>query len=492
MIPGLDGSTTQLYHAGRSPARRRGHGKGDIVMAAEWPSRFVYICSAGRAALVHALPLVHAGLDRVARMIVFCGAIGPDETDSNDRAEAILPAFRFRDIVSRLTDGRISEANGTLIVLYGEPATVADWRSNMRQALDTLSREPDANLPVLFNIKCGTKEMAIGGAIALAAGAIGRGQLITVSDRLPRVERVTGNGQEPLPVAGGHLDLPRYLELYGYHEHVDRGRSRTHQQRAVFEALCASERERIQAFAARLMPRAPTLWPLLASMAWQSPDETHLESAAVPTLSPGETDANRIALALALGALHGFPGLDVDLDAAGRCTSFRATSAMAVRFLTGGWLEAHIYLVLRETLRDRNDILVAASLGLAATESPNIRDTEIDVAVMIGSQLLIVEAKSSTMTGKAAERAGERSLPAAESNMRALLGQVGKMLIVNPCVEAKTLKQGGSVIPKTRRAGMDLFVGPEAVAELADYLRALAAGDAPGLPVDSEPAQMPQ
>lgn len=452
-------------------------------MPAEWPSRFIYICNAGRAALVNALPLMHDGLDRVTHVVVFCGAENAAATsDSTDHAEAVAPAHRLHRLLSQWTSGRLSEARGTFRILYGSPTGVADWRSNMRSVLADLSGEPFSALPILYNFKSGTKEMAIGGATVLAAEAPVRGWLITVSDQLPRVERVTGDAQEALPVAGGHLDLPRYLELYGFREHIDTAPDQAHQQRAAFEALCIAEHERIAAFAGYFLPHAPDLWPVLQRMtrpADGTPPGTGFIDIPKPDKS-GLTPKICHALAAALGALHGFPGLEIALSAPGQCAKFRIADAVAARFLRGGWLEAAVFLALRQAVGGRNDVTIAAGLGLAPVEAPTRRETEIDVAILIGSQLLIIEAKSSTMTGQAAERVNERSLPMVEGNMRALLGQVGKALVVNPCVTAKSLrKQGGTVSQRSRRGGLDLFLGPTAIDDLVEYVKALAENDAP-------------
>ena len=75
-------------------------------MQADWPERFIYVCNAGRAALVNALPLIHAGLDRVARVVVFCGADGPDTLNAAARAEAVDPALRLEGCLTEWTARR--------------------------------------------------------------------------------------------------------------------------------------------------------------------------------------------------------------------------------------------------------------------------------------------------------------------------------------------------------------------------------------------------
>jgi len=62
----------------------------------QWPERFVYVCNASRASLVNILPMVHAGIDRIEELVIFCGARSLHSKDANEIAEAIDPANRLR------------------------------------------------------------------------------------------------------------------------------------------------------------------------------------------------------------------------------------------------------------------------------------------------------------------------------------------------------------------------------------------------------------
>ncbi|MGE4046217.1 MAG: DUF1887 family CARF protein [Acetobacteraceae bacterium] len=455
--------------------------KGRGQMPVEWPPRFIYVCNASRASLVNFLPVAHAGIESIDQAVIFCGASGPDTNDGNDRAEAVDPALRLARQLTRLSHDRLSLSQGSIQILYGSPVRVSAWDRKMRD-LVTETAEPDGTgLPVVFNLKGGTKEMAIGGVLGLAtAGA--RSFLVTVKDQYSLVECVRPGSQDILPVQGDDLDLERYLETYGFREHIDPDPGRSHQQRAVFEALCQAEKERIQAFAACMLPSAPSLWPLLHNalkdvFQAENAGSDFTNSRPIPLPSPGNAHQTGTCLQLekALTALSGFPGLETDRNAAGNVTAFRITDAVAARFLTGGWLEATLYLALRDALGHRNDVTVAAGLALSPEDKPDDRETELDVAVIIGSQLIIIEAKCSVMTGHAAMRIGERSLPQVENNKRMLGGQVCRALIANPCITWPRLEhQKGAVIQRAQRGGIELFLGPTAVTDVVEYVVGIA------------------
>ena len=435
-------------------------------MQADWPERFIYVCNAGRAALVNALPLIHAGLDRVARVVVFCGADGPDTLNAAARAEAVDPARRLEDCLTEWTARRLSRAKGTFEAVYGNPLSVSDWRGHMQRLRHS------ADLPILFNFKSGTKEMAIGGAMGL--GTATDADLVTIGDNPPQVELVTPDGQEPLPIRGGHLNLPRLLRLYGFCEHVDREPERAHQQRVASQDWCTRHKSQIEAFCTVFVPKAVAAWPVLQRLTRPVEPTTNKQHGyqlpcviALPDADARSGDAAGRIVGQAIGALDGLAGLTIKRTSEGSPTEIEIVDPFVARFLRGGWLEAVVYLSLLAAAKGRNDVTVAANLALAPATRPAERMTEIDVAVMIGSQLVIVEAKSSSMTGAAARDSGERSLAQVESTQRQLTGQVGRVFIVNPCITEETLRrQQGAVIARTRQSGQELFVGPDAIERL--------------------------
>jgi hypothetical protein len=50
----------------------------------EWPEKFVYVCAATQGAIVNTLPICYAGIERIARVYVLCGASGIQMEDSGD------------------------------------------------------------------------------------------------------------------------------------------------------------------------------------------------------------------------------------------------------------------------------------------------------------------------------------------------------------------------------------------------------------------------
>jgi hypothetical protein len=68
--------------------------------------RFIYVCNATQAAVVNALPIVHAGLDRIAEVVIFCGA--PKDIhipDSRHTREAIEPANHLEAAIIKMACG---------------------------------------------------------------------------------------------------------------------------------------------------------------------------------------------------------------------------------------------------------------------------------------------------------------------------------------------------------------------------------------------------
>nr|WP_294546230.1 DUF1887 family CARF protein [uncultured Rhodopila sp.] len=449
-------------------------------MNADWPTRFIYVCSAGRGAVVNMLPVAHAGIDRVEQVFIFCGAYGPDTDDGNDRAEAVDPALRLARQLARLSNNRLSEAKRTVRIVYGSPVTISTWNQEMRALLADTERPDGKSLPVVLNLKGGTKEMSIGGVLGLSATGKDRGLLVTVSDQYARVQLVRPGRQDILPVRGADLDLPRYLETYGFREHIDPHPRRAHQQRAALEALYEAERDRIQAFARAFLPAAIEGWPLLRDLAQKHADANKGDRDFKPSGLISMPDSRpwpaRDQLSRALKELQGFPGIDFDLDAGNAISGFQINTAAASRFLTGGWLEAALYLAVKDALGARNDVSVFTGLAICSEAKPGTQQVELDLAVMIGSQLVIVEAKSSQMTNAAAARIGDHALPVVENNKRMLGGQVCRALIVNPCVTLNWLEnRPGAVTDRARRGGIELCLGSRAIDKAVDYIVDIAA-----------------
>src|SRR6185437_1307003 len=66
----------------------------------QWPEKFIYVCNATQSAIVNALPIVHAGLERIDRIVIFCGVERGHAPDARETREALEPAERLANIVA--------------------------------------------------------------------------------------------------------------------------------------------------------------------------------------------------------------------------------------------------------------------------------------------------------------------------------------------------------------------------------------------------------
>lgn len=435
---------------------------------AEWPETFVYVCSASRSNIVNVLPMVHGGLQRIARMVVLCGARSEDSRDGTERAEAVDPALRLRRIACDWADGAIAEPD----IRWGDPADIACWRGHMTAVCDAAARD---GLPVLFNVKGGTKEMAIGGVMASAGHDL---RVVTVRGAPFVVEEITSAGQSALP-RFGQVSLARYLDAYGLIEDQPEMR----QQAMAFYAASA---ERLAGLAGLLLPRQP--------------GETQLIDTVIGVLNKSVGDSLYDDLG---GGRRRFRGGTIEADAAGRggrsvagiiadvlramdglpgcrlvagstLASLEVTREEAARLLNGGWLEGYVYNRLFAHVGGRDDVEVVANLGLAHRQGQK-RAAELDVAVLVKSQLHLIEAKTGRLTPKDAQGSGERSLAQVDHVKKMLLGQVGKALIVNPRETEARADHEGDFGLRARHGGEELFFGIGAIDRLVERVATIVA-----------------
>ena len=128
----------------------------------EWPERFVYVTSATGASVVNVLPLVHAGIERVAKVILFCGVAKQRSKDAVDRREATDPAEHFAKLVKSMHAEAALAGAGEghnrpvpeVLTRQGLIDDVGVWQ----EALDWAIGEAKAmDLPLLFNVTGGTR-----------------------------------------------------------------------------------------------------------------------------------------------------------------------------------------------------------------------------------------------------------------------------------------------------------------------------------------------
>jgi hypothetical protein len=413
--------------------------------APQWPEQFVYVCAATQGAIVNTLPIVYAGIGRVARVYVLCGASGPETQDERALREAVNPTARLVGFVSdRARKDSIEPPQ--VKPLYGDSEEFAVWRTHMRTIL---SESDTAHLPVVLALTGGRKPMTIGTMHAIGAEDSERLRLVNVRGHPLRVEFVdTSLRQTPAP-KDGRLSLDEYLAVYGVLEKdVDDRRAQEESYRGMREALAG---------AAEACLRGPP-WRINALNEMVDKRCFRVGERFEPgALKPANELAN------ILSAFSGLGGIEALQDG-----QFAVTTETAGRLLRGGWLEAYIFNRIEELAQGRNDVEIRANMRLTHRQDDS---GEIDLALYVGEQLHIVEAKTQGFGGK---RTGEKALSQIETLKRLFQAQYGRTWVVNPTTTRQRLDEGrGDFIPRAESAGIALLLGPRAVNKLVAEIQKL-------------------
>lgn len=430
-----------------------------------WPDKFIYVCNATQAAIVNVLPLVHAGIERVRRIVILVGAKGPNETDARARREALDPAQRLKEFTRELIGGRHPIP---IDFLYGDPAMFADWIRHIEAICADASQ---LGIPVIYNFTGGTKPTCIGAIV----GGINKTQLVLSAGDPLRTTFMDTTGAHEAERNGG-LSLEQFLACYGLHEINPEGRRK---QEQLYEA----HRAAIDRFAERVFRLAGDpngvgrffgeLGKLLKPLTAKSGEF-------VPgALKLNETRAGRIGeeLAAALTEFRALPGCTIESPGDHEAMIVHVKKEGAARMLNGGWLEGFLFNRVRALMAGRNDCFVYANVRLAfPPRGPGPKETvaEIDVAVMIQSQLHIIEAKTASFGAKASKAGNEHSLAQIDSIKRQLLAQFGCAFVVNPRETTSSLEGGpGDFVRRSRAAGIELLLGAKSADLLDARLRQL-------------------
>lgn len=438
-----------------------------------WPERFVYVCSATRQNQVNMLPLIQADIDRIASVAILVGTSGSPAA-STDHADALRPAERLRRLIKDWAPNIVVDEYYT-----GDPSAMTDWFHHLNQ----ICRQATLEQPVLFNVKGGTKEMAIGGLVAVAKYSYERVGLLTVAGD-GRVDFIDPrNLQTSAAEVKAGTSLGLRLMMQGYYE-IDRER-RLEKQEMLWE-----RRADIARYAEAVLPILLTAPHVLNNAI--SPvlrDEGKKELFNPGLISPCSVAGHELepeiaeSWAGALSGLHAIMGLEARTDAEGRPTLFVSEKAGA-KLIKSGWLEAYLYHRVRNEIGQRNDVQLAANLRIALDwrEGLDVKEDaeigEFDLAVMAGGQLHLVDAKTGNLGRHNAQQ--EKSLDQAVRWKQALLGNHGAFALVAPRVtERPTEQSDGAFLTRARQAGIDLFLGPSAVDDVVAWLSRLVAEGAP-------------
>lgn len=416
----------------------------DARSTAQWPERFVYVCTAGGGANVNVAPMLHAGAGRVAGLVVLVPVTDPERPTPGDDAHAILPAKRLEAYAQRvlgLPAERIRQ-------LHGHPDLLADWAGALREAA-SLARALDAE--IVFNLSGGRKPATLGAMLGQSGAGGVPVSLITVgaSSFVVRLVRVTGDGtldERPLPTAA-RASLDDYLASYGYRE-INRD------ARLAWTAWMQSQDAAVRAIRKATWPQRQTAFRAIYR------ELTKADRTPVPFEITLAEDACS-ALAPIVGALEG-----------ATLTEDRLVIARdgARRFLAGQWLEALILHDVQARFSDRDDVQIFSNVEIAdggeAGRNTAVAQTEFDLVIMGDDRLDLLQAKAGTDI---------RGLHDAITKLGAyrtrLSGPGGAAWLVTPLVTRKALEEK-ELIAHARSEGVRIHNNDGAVSRLVSDLAA--------------------
>ena len=417
-----------------------------------WPDKFVYVCSIGQAAVVNALPLVHAGLARVAEIVVFCGARSEDTENTTDLSQAVNPMREFVAIMRKWCP------SSPIKVLYGDPDNMAVW---YRHTLD-IARATTPERPIVLNLTGGRKQMSLGALSGWLNAPANARHLIFVAGKPLGVDFVDIATMEQSPAAANQeLTLDQYLNLYGMREIAPADRREKTQLHHDRKAI-------VEQFAAQVMPKIGVVQAILdkAARARQSADGRNFTQGLVDPWEAGVgTQKQRQFAADSMRIFAGHAGLSEANNDNGQPV-LHASTQDGVDMLRGGWFETLVFNRLEQHFQDRNGVALLPNVRVAYTTTtalnPGAEIGEFDIAVMIQSQLHIVETKAAHISGS--ERGGmAKALAQIDKWKRSLLGQFGRIIVVQPRQTLEELETRGSTfLDRADHAGADLALGPDA------------------------------
>jgi hypothetical protein len=405
-----------------------------------WPERFTYVCAATRFGVVNTIPLMLAGREAIARVVVFVGATEASANDPTTIREALDPLERLRRVIADV-DRRIPVETRS-----GDPGSPAVWEAHMAEILAAAT----PSCPVVLNIKPGTKEMLIGALKALLRAPPDCGRLITVGDALG-VDFLDLHGSAPpqeAPASGG-FTLDGYLTSQGYLEAARKRRRRN-------EGIVLSFRETLSAVAEALLADPDRLIPPINAALPRDRRGNATRGQVAPGRS-GTADAQEAARIIAM--LGGLPGLRRVEDESG--PALFADSDWAAQMVESGWFEAYLFLRLRAAFAEDNRVEVMADVQVTADPREalheNVAHGQFDVALLVSDQLHVIEAKIADARGPTPGKLVEQGI----RWKAALLGPHGHFIGVMPRVTEQNAPAG--FLDKARNAGLHLALGPDAV-----------------------------
>lgn len=418
----------------------------DTRDTADFPNRFVYVCTATRAQTVNTTPLMQAPRGALAGLVIVQalsdpttgGASTQEQSHSNPKELQVLGRrLGLKESQIRVIKGNASRFDG-----FGEVLARA---GEMARA---------ANAEILFNITGGPVPAKFGpflsyrpapGAPALHLVYVSHAPFVAY---LVSLAAERGIRQFPLPVAE-RQPFAGYLATWGISEADPDAR------------LADARRHREAAKAAgRFLALAPES-EKFRSLEVAFVRATGLRKLSYPFREPNGDAARSL---LDHGLLNGVDGLRVEGD------TVVADGAFALEYLSGKWLETLLFTRLERRFAGRNDVDVLCGVRFQLAEGGSgKRDLgDIDIAVYAGGQLFAAEVKAGRTT-----KGIFVALKQLADIRQHLLGNGGGTWLVAPRMRPDWATVANAV-RAGEKTGTRVLAGPRAVDEAVNEIAAAA------------------
>ena len=417
---------------------------GTDRLPAEWPEKIYYVCNSSFSTLVNAIPIIHAGADRIVGMQILCGVRDPGKPTLDEERHSIRPADRLKEFAEEKIRG-IDVAPHT----YADPDSFVAWGGALRQAIETAC---DNDCTLVYNATGGTKDMVLGSLLGLRQADRAKVMVISISkaDRTCiylDFDDTTGCLEERLLGRKEQIDLDELLRLCGYVE-VDKEEREEHEKfiqehRGVAESVLKA--------AIKISQGGHK--STLGALQWQ------MQNRQPPfSLDFRDIRADKGSLRCLLESFSGLAGFTIKRGARNLIDSIEVENETARCFVGGIWLEAVILGVVKDIFKDASiEIYGGFKLAVKETRIPGqntlLPDMELDIAFLIDEQLHSVEVKAVT-TGQ-----GFGQYTPKIFKMREELGTHRmRTFLVAPFLEQSDI-EGGDFMSRTKQQGVELYYG---------------------------------
>lgn len=415
---------------------------------ADWPERFVYVCSATGFRHLNTAPLLQAGVERVAAVVILVGLTNENNPDTGDKKNAILPA----EALKTLAIEELGLSPDQVEILRGNGDLFEVWHDRADQIIAFARQHADT---ILFNISGGRVPMKISTLLRLRQQTEIKAQYLSVgmNEFALRLLEYDADGrphERTLPVHGG-LPLAEYLKSFGLVE------------------INASAREKTQKHYADLAGVVDMYRGMLPQRAFANAVRELLNclpSEDRPIRLPYKFRVSAESWELLRPITARMPG--VTAEEADRGLTLE--SHQALKFLRGHWLEALVYNRLRHAFSDRADVTIATTLDYMRHDETGRRtpksESDFDVVLLCGNQMVLIECKAivsiSDRLRQGINMLGERR--------KELMGEGGRAYLIAPLLDLQQLKTDG-LVDQATAGNVTLLAGSGALDTLLRDLR---------------------